>query len=37
MIPESLACHHQRLQEAGFGFTELWFQCFNFSSLVAIK
>ena len=37
MIPETLACHHQRLQEAGFGFSELWFQCFNFTSLVAIK
>jgi tRNA (cmo5U34)-methyltransferase len=37
MIPETLACHQQRLQAAGFAFTELWFQCFNFASLVAIK
>ncbi|MDA3904395.1 MAG: carboxy-S-adenosyl-L-methionine synthase CmoA [Desulfuromusa sp.] len=37
MIPETLACHQQRSQEAGFDFTELWFQCFNFASLVAIK
>ena len=37
MIPETLDCHQQRLQEAGFGFTDIWFQCFNFASLVAIK
>lgn len=37
MIPETLACHRQRLQEAGFSFHDLWFQCFNFVSLVAIK
>lgn len=37
MIPESLACHQQRLQEAGFGFVDTWFQCLNFVSLVAIK
>lgn len=37
MIPETLACHHKRLQTAGFSSSELWFQCFNFVSLVAIK
>lgn len=37
MIPESLACHKQRLQEAGFAISEIWFQCFNFASLAAIK
>jgi tRNA (cmo5U34)-methyltransferase len=37
MIPETLDCHQQRLQEAGFGFTDIWFQCFNFASMVAIK
>ena len=37
MIPESLTCHKQRLQEAGFPMSEVWFQCFNFSSMVAIK
>lgn len=36
MIPEALADHHQRLQAAGFSSSELWFQCFNFVSLVAI-
>ena len=37
MIPETLACHQQRLLEAGFAFTEIWFQCLNFVSLVAIR
>ncbi|MDX2480006.1 MAG: carboxy-S-adenosyl-L-methionine synthase CmoA, partial [Desulfuromusa sp.] len=37
MIPETLDCHQQRLQTAGFDFADVWFQCFNFSSLVAIK
>jgi len=37
LIPETLACHQQRLQAAGFSFSELWFQCFNFVSLIAIK
>jgi len=37
LIPETLACHQQRLKEAGFGFSDLWFQCFNFTSLVAVK
>ena len=37
MIPESLTCHHERLEAAGFAACELWFQCFNFASLVAFK
>lgn len=37
MIPETMACHRQRLQEAGFEFVDVWFQCLNFISLVAIK
>jgi tRNA (cmo5U34)-methyltransferase len=37
MIPETLACHQKRLQAAGFSSSELWFQCFNFVSMVAIK
>lgn len=37
LIPETLASHQQRLKLAGFDFSELWFQCFNFISLVAIK
>ena len=37
MIPETITCHQERLQAAGFAAAELWFQCFNFVSLVAIK
>lgn len=37
MIPETLAVHQKRLKTAGFSSSELWFQCFNFASLVAIK
>lgn len=37
LIPETLACHHERLQAAGFSFSELWFQCYNFASMVAMK
>jgi tRNA (cmo5U34)-methyltransferase len=37
MIPETLSCHQRRLQDAGFSFSEVWFQCFNFVSMVAIK
>ena len=37
LIPETLAVHRQRLQEAGFASVEVWFQCFNFASIIAIK
>lgn len=37
LIPESLETHQRRLKLAGFDFNELWFQCFNFISMVAIK
>ncbi|MDO7597017.1 MAG: carboxy-S-adenosyl-L-methionine synthase CmoA [Pseudomonadota bacterium] len=37
LIPETLVSHQKRLKLAGFDFSELWFQCFNFISLVAIK
>ncbi len=37
LIPETLVTHQQRLAEAGFGSSDMWFQCFNFMSLVAIK
>ena len=37
LIPENLACHQQRLKDAGFAFSDVWFQCFNFASLVAVK
>ena len=35
LIPETLQEHRLRLTEAGFSRTDLWFQCFNFVSLVA--
>jgi tRNA (cmo5U34)-methyltransferase len=37
MVPETLTCHKQRLSDAGFGFNSVWFQCFNFTSIIAIK
>ncbi|WP_373080561.1 carboxy-S-adenosyl-L-methionine synthase CmoA [Zhongshania sp.] len=37
LVPETLAEHQQRLREAGFSSIDVWFQCFNFASLVAIK
>jgi tRNA (cmo5U34)-methyltransferase len=37
LIPETLAEHQTRLNQAGFEFVEKWFQCFNFASMVAIK
>jgi len=37
LVPETLDAHLQRLQRAGFDQSELWFQCFNFASLIAIK
>lgn len=35
LVPETLKVHRQRLREAGFDRTDLWFQCFNFVSLIA--
>lgn len=37
MKPDSLSEHQQRLQQAGFNSQTLWFQCFNFCSMLAIK
>lgn len=37
LIPESIAAHKQRASAAGFETIDVWFQCFNFASLVAIK
>lgn len=34
---DTVATHKARLAEAGFIHSDLWFQCFNFGSLVAIK
>lgn len=35
--PETLDTHKQRCREAGFRSCDVWFQCFNFASLVACK
>lgn len=37
LLPETIAKHKQRLAECGFSRVEVWFQCFNFVSLVAFK
>src|SRR5690625_7125485 len=37
LLPESLATHRSRLRHAGFSSVDVWFQCFNFASLIAIK
>lgn len=37
MLTDSVETHKKRLQLAGFDHAELWFQCFNFGSLVALK
>jgi tRNA (cmo5U34)-methyltransferase len=35
--PDSLATHQKRLEAAGFSCATPWFQCFNFTSILAIK
>nr|VUD31144.1 tRNA (uridine-5-oxyacetic acid methyl ester) 34 synthase [Raoultella sp. NCTC 9187] len=37
MLTDSVETHKARLRKAGFEHAELWFQCFNFGSLVAVK
>ncbi len=37
LLPETLASHKQRIAGAGFSSCDVWFQCFNFASLVALK
>ncbi|MDX1635375.1 MAG: carboxy-S-adenosyl-L-methionine synthase CmoA [Marinobacter sp.] len=37
LIPETLAAHRRRLHDAGFDQVMLWYQCFNFVSMLAIK
>jgi len=36
LIPETVAAHQERLAKAGFGSSEVWFQCFNFVSLLGL-
>ncbi len=37
LLPETLARHRRRIEEAGFRSCDVWFQCFNFASLIALK
>jgi len=37
LIPDTLETHVQRLQDIGFSQVTVWFQCFNFISILAIK
>jgi tRNA (cmo5U34)-methyltransferase len=37
LIPETFSLHQQRLQKAGFSSAEVWFQYFNFASIIALK
>lgn len=37
MLTDSVETHKARLQQAGFEHAEVWFQCFNFGSLIALK
>ena len=37
MLPDTIEEHQQRFRQAGFSSSVVWFQCFNFCSMVAIK
>ncbi len=37
LIPETFAQHQKRLRQAGFSSAEVWFQYFNFASIIALK
>jgi tRNA (cmo5U34)-methyltransferase len=37
LVPESIDQHKSRLLQAGFQRVEVWFQCFNFASFIAVK
>ena len=37
LIPETIAAHKKRIQQAGFASCDTWFQCFNFASLIAFR
>ena len=34
---DSIETHKARLKNVGFSHVELWFQCFNFGSMIAMK
>jgi tRNA (cmo5U34)-methyltransferase len=37
LVPETLRNHEARIMAAGFSSFAVWFQCFNFASMVAVK
>lgn len=37
LVPETIDTHLQRLRDAGFSSADVWFQCFNFVSILAVK
>jgi tRNA (cmo5U34)-methyltransferase len=37
LVPETISQHIKRLEKIGFKRCELWFQCFNFVSIIAFK
>ncbi|MGL5758677.1 carboxy-S-adenosyl-L-methionine synthase CmoA [Plesiomonas sp.] len=37
MLTDTVEMHKQRLARAGFEHAEVWYQCFNFGSMLAIK
>jgi len=37
LLPETVAVHQQRLEQAGFSRSQVWLQCFNFVSLLAFR
>ncbi|CAM2884198.1 carboxy-S-adenosyl-L-methionine synthase CmoA [Vibrio rarus] len=37
MLPDTIDIHKQRFADIGFSSSEVWFQCFNFGSMFAIK
>lgn len=37
LVTDSISLHQQRLNTIGFQCVDVWFQCFNFASLVAVK
>ncbi len=37
LIPDSIERHKSRLVKAGFSSANVWFQCLNFASLIAVK
>jgi len=34
---DTLETHHERLRKIGFKHTQVWFQCYNFVALLAVK